>query len=377
MSGCEAGATMTDPRDAAGKKSAARFGWQWVYLVFPYVWLFFLVFPAMQAWGEHGSRRVMGVTLVTVFAVTYVALFAHLIHDSWLRIDRLGLALCGVLIVVFVLAIDFFTLHGEALVFLPFMLAALMYTLPGRVGAGVGLALLLGTIVLLLSTGMLASSSFIVVIGLVTYGVNLAELWTMRREARAAETERTAIVLAERNRVASDVHDLLGHSLTVANLKLQLIERLMDEDPARAHQELADTRAIITEALADVRRTVDLERTTTLADELAGASMTLSGAGLEARVSGDPEIVRGPIEFVLGRVVREATTNILRHAHASRVEIEVSPSRLTVRDDGDGLSPTHVDGNGLRAMRERVAEAGGALSVGPGTLGGTEVTVTW
>ena len=150
---------MTDPRDAAGKKSAARFGWQWVYLVFPYVWLFFLVFPAMQAWGEHGSRRVMGVTLVTVFAVTYVALFAHLIHDSWLRIDRLGLALCGVLIVVFVLAIDFFTLHGEALVFLPFMLAALMYTLPGRVGAGVGLALLLGTIVLLLSTGMLASSS--------------------------------------------------------------------------------------------------------------------------------------------------------------------------------------------------------------------------
>ena len=105
--------------------------------------------------------------------------------------------------------------------------------------------------------------------------------------------------------------------------------------------------------------------------------MTLSGAGMEARVSGDPEIVRGPIEFVLGRVVREATTNILRHAHASRVEIEVSPSRLTVRDDGDGLSPNHVDGNGLRAMRERVAEAGGALSVGPGTLGGTEVTVTW
>lgn len=207
--------------------------------------------------------------------------------------------------------------------------------------------------------------------------VIIGHLYTQAEVNRleSAEQWHETALLDERNRIATDVHDLLGHSLTVVGLKMQLIDKVMDSDPARAHAELAESRAIVADALANVRQTVSLQRSRSLAEELTKAREALMCEGIAVNLDGDPDQVTGPIAFVLAWVVRESTTNILRHAHAANAWIEVGEHRLRVEDDGDGLHGP--EGNGILGMKERVAAAGGALEVMASPLGGTRVEVTW
>ena len=175
--------------------------------------------------------------------------------------------------------------------------------------------------------------------------------------------------------MARDVHDLLAHSLTVANLQLQLAERLFDSDPERARAELARTRIFLGEAQEELRRSVTDHRGRTIEEELDGVRGVLLSGGLRVAVTGDPHEVTGPVGLVLGWVLREAATNVLRHAHATRVEISFAPGRFSVVDDGDGYAGG--EGNGLAGMRERVAAAGGEFRCGSSPLGGFEVVAMW
>lgn len=190
-----------------------------------------------------------------------------------------------------------------------------------------------------------------------------------------SEQDRRRAALEQRERMARDVHDLLGHSLTVANLQLQLAERLFDSDPERARAELARTRIFLAEAQEELRRSVTDQRGRTIAEELDGVRDVLLSGGLEVAVTGDPHEVTGPVGLVLGWVLREAATNVLRHAHATRVEISFAPGRFSVVDDGDGYAGG--EGNGLTGMRERVAAAGGEFRCGTSPLGGFEVVAMW
>jgi two-component system, NarL family, sensor histidine kinase DesK len=197
-------------------------------------------------------------------------------------------------------------------------------------------------------------------------------------EERGEEHRRMAgdlAMVAERERVARDVHDVLGHSLTVVTVKAELAERLVDEDPDAAKAELAEIRSLTRQALAEIRATVGGLRVARLADELDAGRTALEAAGIEARLPSDVSVVDPRHRIVLAWALREAITNVMRHSGASTCTVELGPASLTVCDDGRGLRG-HAEGNGLRGVRERVTAAGGSVAVADGPDGGTVVEVT-
>ncbi|MBT8797720.1 sensor histidine kinase [Microbacterium flavum] len=190
----------------------------------------------------------------------------------------------------------------------------------------------------------------------------------------------------ERSRVARDLHDILGHSLTVITVKTELAGRLIDVDPGRARAEIAEVEALARGALVDVRATVAGYRGVSVAGELAAARVALDAAGIDAALPGSTEALPAATRELAGWVVREGVTNVIRHAHATRCRIELTPRTVSVEDDGVGLSGADsgsgrdagadAGGAGLIGLRERVESAGGRLTVGRSELGGLRLKVT-
>ena len=189
------------------------------------------------------------------------------------------------------------------------------------------------------------------------------------RDARAELA--TLAVAAERQRIARDLHDILGHSLTAIALKAALARRLVDRDPAAATAEIADVERLAREALSDVRSTASGMRDVTLAGELAIANSVLRSAGVNPILPSAVDDVPAAGREVFGFVVREAVTNVVRHADATRCTVTVTPRSVEIVDDGRGS--TTPAGNGLSGLAERVRSVGGRLTAGPGPEGGYRV----
>jgi two-component system sensor histidine kinase DesK len=167
--------------------------------------------------------------------------------------------------------------------------------------------------------------------------------------------------IAERERIARDLHDVLGHSLSLITLKAELASKLADIDPTRAAKEIRDVEAVSRVALAEMREAVRGYRTT-LAEELLAARQLLAAANIGLEVSREPGFIDPGLDAVLGMAVRELVTNVVRHSGATVCKITVGLGdqiRLEVRDDGRGSLA--VDGSGLRGVRRRVEDARGAL----------------
>jgi len=167
----------------------------------------------------------------------------------------------------------------------------------------------------------------------------------------------------ERIRIARDLHDLLGHSLTSITVKAGLAGRLGPADHERAFQEIAEVEALARRSLADVRAAVTNYRDVTLAGELATGRELLRAAGIAADLPRAVDVVDPAHQELFGWAVREGLTNIVRHAHASSCTVRLSPSCVEIVDDGEGLAAP--PGNGLSGLRERVAAAGGVVDAGP------------
>ena len=184
--------------------------------------------------------------------------------------------------------------------------------------------------------------------------------------ARAALAERA--VAEERTRFARDLHDLLGHSLSVIALKSELAGRLLERDPAAAAQHVEDVEQIARDALVEVREAVSGYRRPTLAGELAGARLALEAAGVRAELEDRTTALAPEAEAVLAWAVREGVTNVVRHAHAGTCAVVVTDDGVTVRDDGAGGA--EGIGNGLAGLRERVEAVRGSLDAGRPAEGG-------
>lgn len=209
-------------------------------------------------------------------------------------------------------------------------------------------------------------------------GANVLYAENVRRRAqvsRAREEVDEMAAVAERERISRDLHDLLGHTLSVTALKSELASRLSTVDPARAAAEIRDVEQISRNALSEVRAAVEGFRSRGYAGELRNAARALDAAGV--RFDDVTENVRMPPrhEGVLALALREATTNVIRHARASHCRAELRADGqsliLTVRDDGAGA--VAYDGHGLTGMRERATALGGAVTVE--NDGGTRVTM--
>lgn len=184
-----------------------------------------------------------------------------------------------------------------------------------------------------------------------------------RVEVRASQLA----VVAERERIARDLHDILGHSLTAVAIKSGLAGRLVDVDPDAARTQIEEVTSIARQALADVRATAAGMRQVRLATEIAGARSVLEAAGIEAITPTAIDAMDEARTELLGYAVREAVTNVVRHSEARRCVITSGRGWVAINDDGRGLG--HVDpsgragGSGLNGLRERIERAGGTLTV--------------
>ncbi|MEV7125664.1 sensor histidine kinase [Streptomyces sp. NPDC093260] len=203
------------------------------------------------------------------------------------------------------------------------------------------------------------------------------------RELRAAREELARrAVEEERLRFSRDLHDLLGHTLSVIVVKSEAARRLAPRDMDAALSQITDIESVGRQALTEIREAVTGYREGSLSTELDRARSALTAAGIEpvVRRSGPP--LTPQTEALLGWVVRETVTNAVRHSGAARCEITVAGAaervRLTVSDDGRGTvaapAAPGVGGTGLKGLTERLATAGGSLSAGPSARGGFTVT---
>ncbi len=176
---------------------------------------------------------------------------------------------------------------------------------------------------------------------------------------------RRLAATAERERIGRDLHDLLGHTLSLITLKLELSRKLFDRDTTAARREVEEAEKVARLALAEVRSAVSGIRATDLAAELASARLLLESSRVHLDYASPPVDLPDEIERGLSLVLREAATNIARHAHASRARIELlrehASLRMQIEDNGRG--GVGEDGNGISGMRERVRAMGGTLAV--------------
>jgi two-component system sensor histidine kinase DesK len=218
----------------------------------------------------------------------------------------------------------------------------------------------------------------------------LSALGRSNRELQAARRDLADLAVAEeRARIARDLHDTLGHSLSLIALKSELARRILPDDPVRAATEIADVERVAREALGSVRETVSGYRQPTLAMELAGARAALSAAGIDGDVEPAPEGLPREVDAVLGWAVREGVTNVLRHSDAGRARIRVivddGTRAVEVEDDGAGsdreggalgAGAGGPAGSGLTGLRERATALGGSLEAGPMPGRGFRLRVT-
>lgn len=328
--------------------------WGWA---FASIWLVFLVYPVIAVLDADVPVAVKALCLLCIlgFAVSNILGYASRGRSPWLFLAlmvALGLATVPVIGI-------------EAVSYTPYlaMLSALELPAPAWKWA-VGFWVV-APLVSLLGIDGFPPYLFLMLWPIMLGGVMLRIFG--ERERMAHEAEHRLAVVAERERVARDVHDVLGHSLTALSVKAELAARLVDIDPVRAKEELESIQATARQALAEVRATVGGLRAGNLEAELAAAPRVLADAGISASVVGTVADTDPRHRALMAWVLRESVTNVVRHARADAVVIELGTDGITVTDDGQGC--TGPEGNGLRGMRERVSGAGGTLELTPATPG--------
>ena len=339
----------------------------------PLLWVVYLGFFFVQPVMDHVSMKMwlldsLGAVL---FLLLYFGLFVLLNPRALAHIA--GMVLLGLL---------YQPINAGACTFFIFAAAMLPFCVESQAAAWAGLLAIgaIGAIEgLLLHVGgwqLFYSALFPMIIG--AGNTFFAERNRMNRKLRKANEEIEHLAkVAERERIARDLHDVLGHTLSVITLKSELAGKLIDRDPQRAGKEIREVEEISRQALSDVRDAIRGYRSKGLLAEMAQAKSTLETAGVTVRCDAST-IVKLPAmqEGVLTMAVREAVTNVVRHAQARncslRLEQQNGACRLEIEDDGRGGFQN--EGNGLRGMRERVEMLGGMLT--RDTRVGTRIAIT-
>lgn len=366
------------PREAIPVSTAPweRFGW-----IMAVIWLFFLVFPIADVLERSGWERIAGLVVIALFAAIYSAGFVRFPRmGPSQRLQNLTLAL-----LVVVAGVSALIIGPVALTFMPFITAFGVYHQPPRRSIALsGFWIILTATVLTLTNTWSTLGIMIVIVALVAV-VTFVPRWLddQQRAHIALRAEYTRI--AEQERVARDVHDVLGHSLTVIAVKAELAGRLLERvtvpEPEvtildGAAHEVASIESLSRQALSEIRATVAGLRVARLDEELANAVEVLETAGVELETVGEPEDLDPRQRLVAGWVLREAVTNLVRHAGAKTCRIEIGSHSLAVTDDGCGLDTTAA-GSGIHGLRERVRMSGGKFSIQQNPDGGTRLEAHW
>ncbi len=365
-----------------------------LWRLYQHAWLACLFFPLVSLVREPGSSWHLALGLVALgwYAASYTWLmWPHPVHwadqartCSW-RARLLWLALV-------VLALVFSLLYGSAWLWLFIGVAAIAgVLLPMRAAfAAVAILMFFPVFIVVGTTGgtdgisavdwrwpiallLLVRGLGLDMIGMARMGGAIRELHATRRELARLQVEE------ERLRLARDLHDLLGQTLSMITLKSELARHLVKEEPDRCVQELSEIERVARQTLREVREAVAGYRQPQLSSELEGARQLLSAAGINSQIEPLIEALPPETSAVLAWTVREGVTNVIRHSRAQHCLVRLTQKNgqvwAEVINDGDVLphaeSPTR-QGIGLAGLRERVSALGGHLEVGPLTLSGTE-----
>jgi two-component system sensor histidine kinase DesK len=290
---------------------------------------------------------------------------------GWLIAGSAGAAVLGVILLAF-------RNYGLWAVAPAMMVAITASFLPPRrqralITGAAAIAAAPGAIVSVVSGGdaVLYAAAFPPGLVVFTAWVTLGPLWAWDIAGRLNQARRLSAELAvkdERLRFAADLHDIQGHHLQVIALKSELAARLVEADPGRAAAEMKEVQRLSTDALQDTRALVQGYRRTTLEEEISNATRVLTAADIDARMNLEPATGRlsAAERHLLGLVMREATTNVLRHSHAAHADVDyrVDGGRALLRVSNDGAvdRPGATAGSGLVTLAERLTAAGGDLT---------------
>ncbi len=343
----------------------------WRRYFFPAFWLVYLGQTVDGvAHHSHGPAAIVGYALVVAFAAVYLVALPL----GWDRESAAPRAYWVLYAAAFVLTFcESFFAHGDALVFCVY-LAVLGVAARSRLALPMVVVLTLATALLpRFVPGWGAKIDWsggltVFLVSFAMFGFFMIIRSNVALTAARAEVARLAAE-NERSRIARDLHDLLGHSLTTITVKAGLARRLAPLDPERAAEEITAVEQLSRRTLGEVRAAVAGYRDVTLVGELAGAHEVLRASGIDARLPGAVDAVDADAVEPFGWVVREAVTNVVRHSRATTCTITVGPRWIEIVDDGRGAAPSHGDGHGLRGLRERLQHAGGTVSAHATTQG--------
>lgn len=333
------------------------------HLVKAGIWLILLVSPlaGLLTMELPTWQYVAGAGLIVVFGAVYLCARTIRAHGN----DTVNAVLWVIVLLLPLIGVTaIMGVWGATM--LPYITAVTGSLMPVRMHTLVDLAIISTFGVYVFLTGTVTTWIFFgaSVLTAVTVGTQVsATRLSDERIHLAAELE----LARQRESIYRDVHDLLGHSLTVINVKGSLARKLVDVDKQEAAKELDEIVELSRQSLEDVRRAVRTSHTPSLTTEVEAARSALAAAGIEPRISVD-----GAADSPLfGWVLREAVTNVIRHSQASECEIVVTPHKLVVADNGVGLPP----GTRLVSINDRISAAGGEVALPP-TNSGTRLEVT-
>jgi two-component system sensor histidine kinase DesK len=326
----------------------------------PYAWLIFIAFFYIQPIMDHPTWRSLMIAnaTVAVFLVLYVSLF-------WVRRPfNYLLLLC-----MAAMGLSLANVNPGSCVFIIFTASFIPWVTGRSKPALIGLSALVTAVAVdaaLFHPPMgFSITSVVVTLGVGLSNIHFAEKNRADHKLRMAQSEIEHLAkVAERERIARDLHDVLGHTLSVIIVKSTLAGKLLEKYPEKARSEIADIEKVSREAMAEIRNTLRGYSTYKICEEIQRAESALSSAGVTLQ-SETAEIKMTPVqESVVALIMREAVTNVVRHAQAKNCKVRLAANNgdcvFEIQDDGRGGSL--LEGNGLRGMRERVEALGGTIT---------------
>ncbi|QCJ44181.1 sensor histidine kinase [Bacillus sp. S3] len=340
---------------------------------FPYVFLIYIGFPAFYLTKESGVKQLIGYGMLLLFLVTYRELYFLIgkrTFSYWLAVQ---------LAIVFLFSL-FYNLNYMFLGFFPANFIGWYMSKTGFRRGLIGLVIveILPFIVHISRTKTFLTPSeliyfvpFLIIMLISPFGIrSLNRRIELEKELdRANQKIEELVKREERVRIARDLHDTLGHTLSLLTLKSQLVQRLTAVDPERAKLEAKEMEVTSRAALKEVRELVTDMRAATITEELLQVQQILRAAGITYQYDGDVDFssISPFTQNIIGMCVREAATNVVKHSRAAHCSISIKllsgKMNLVIRDDGMGIRNEQAFGNGLRGMGERLALIDGVLAL--------------
>lgn len=337
------------------------------YGFFPYMFLVYLALPVFYIAGETGLRRIIGFILLGIFLFTYRQLYfsvSNVVAFSYcLAIQMAIVFLFSMFYDPNLLFMGFFPANFIGWYFdkKKFMIALISFILMELIPAfyhG-----------LFFSTNTLYILPFLVIMILSPFGIrSMNKRMELEMQLdQANEKIKELVKREERTRIARDLHDTLGHTLSLITLKSQLVEKLTKIDPERAQMEAKEIEKTSRSALKQVRELVSSMRAITIAEELIQVQEILQAAGIAYHHEGLTDLSNIPplTQNIISMCLKEAVTNVVKHSKAKNCSITIQSTtdslRFIVKDDGIGLNNKNENGNGLKGMEERLSLIDGIL----------------